>query len=178
VLTALGRSLRKLHQVRGDGFGLLSTSRLATWEAWLTSQVSSLDSLVQADLLPANHQIRLGELVATHPLNPTHPVLLHGDLHPRHVYAANGTLTGIIDWGDALYGDPLFDLARFSIAGPEPTTAVLNGYGLDLTSELHRTFALYRAVWSAIVCRAELEAGGDWFQAHLDRIANQLDLLS
>jgi aminoglycoside phosphotransferase (APT) family kinase protein len=178
VLTAVGRALAKLHQVPGKGFGLLSAPPLPTWRAWLAQQVGSLHPLVRAGLLPETHRARLVDLVAASTLEPDHPVLLHGDLHPRHIYAADGVLTGIIDWGDALYGDPLFDLARFSIAGPEATATVLAAYGLTLTPELDRTFALYRALWSAIVCRVELESGGDWFQAHLDRIATQLDLLS
>ncbi len=173
VLTSLGQALVKLHQVQGDGFGLLSAERFPTWTAWLTAQVGSLGGLVEAGLLPEDHRTRLVELVADRSSEPEHPALLHGDLHPRHVYTANGVLTGIIDWGD-----PLFDLARFSIAGPEATTAVLTSYGLALTPDLDRTFALYRAVWSAMVCRVELEAGGDWFQAHLDRIADDLHRLS
>ncbi|MGC4941683.1 phosphotransferase family protein [Kribbella sp. DT2] len=177
ALTGAGRSLVKLHQIAGDGFGRLSAARLPTWTGWLSEQVGSLDALVDAGLLPDDHRARLIELVATRSTEPGRPVLLHGDLHPRHVYAADGVLTAIIDWGDALYGDPLFDLARFSIAGPDATTAVLDGYGLALTPDLERTFALYRAVWSAMVCRIELEVGGDWFQAHLDRIADDLHRL-
>ncbi|GAB2600453.1 phosphotransferase family protein [Kribbella endophytica] len=178
VLTSLGHALAKLHQVQGNGFGLLSAPLLPTWKAWLTNQVTSLQTLVDAGLLPETHRARLADLVANIVLEPKHPALLHGDLHPRHVYAANDTLTAIIDWGDALYGDPLFDLARFSIAGPAPTTAVLTAYGVALTPDVDRTFALYRALWSAIVCQAELEAGGDWFQAHLDRITDDLHRLS
>jgi aminoglycoside phosphotransferase (APT) family kinase protein len=178
VLTTAGHALTRLHQVQGDAFGLLSGPRHPTWTAWLTTQVASLDTLVEAGLLPQDHHERLAELVATQSPEPERPVLLHGDLHPRHVYAANGALAGIIDWGDALYGDPLFDLARFSMAGPDATSAVLHGYNLHLTRELDRTLALYRALWSAIACRAELEVNGDWFQPHLSRIAADLTLLS
>ncbi|ONI69079.1 hypothetical protein BWI15_20790 [Kribbella sp. ALI-6-A] len=178
VLTSVGVELVKLHRVRGDGFGLLSGALRPTWTELLMDQVGSLDGLVDAGLLPADHRERLVELVAARTPEPEEPVLLHGDLHPRHVYAAGGVLTGIIDWGDALYGDPLFDLARFSIAGAGATSAVLDGYGLALTPELEQTFALYRAVWSAVALRAELDAGGDWFQPHLDRIAGELARLS
>jgi aminoglycoside phosphotransferase (APT) family kinase protein len=178
VLTSAGRELVKLHQVPGNGFGRLNEPLHPTWTAWLTAQVASLDGLVDAGLLPKTHHKRLTELVTTQSPEPEHPVLLHGDLHPRHLYATNGTLSAIIDWGDALYGDPLFDLARFSIAGPKATSALLHGYNLDPTPDLERTFPLYRALWSAIACQAELEANGDWFQPHLTRIAADLTLLS
>jgi aminoglycoside phosphotransferase (APT) family kinase protein len=178
VLRSLGAELVMLHQVRGDGFGLLSGALRPTWVELLMDQVGSLDGLVDAGLLPADQRERLVEAVAARTPEPEGPVLLHGDLHPRHVYAAGGVLTGIIDWGDALYGDPLFDLARFSIAGVDATSAVLDGYGLELTAELEQTFALYRAVWSAVALRAELDAGGDWFRVHVDRILGELARLS
>jgi aminoglycoside phosphotransferase (APT) family kinase protein len=178
VLTSVGVELMKLHRIHGDGFGLLGGVLLPTWTELLMDQVGSLDGLVDAGLLPADQRERLVEVVAVRTPEPESPVLLHGDLHPRHVYAAGDVLTGIIDWGDAMYGDPLFDLARFSIVGADATSAVLDGYGVELTAELERTFALYRAVWSAVALRAELDAGGDWFQSHLDRIAGELARLS
>ncbi|MGL6339740.1 MAG: phosphotransferase, partial [Waterburya sp.] len=36
---------------------------------------------------------------------------LHGDLHPRNILVENGTITGIIDWGDITSGDLATDLA-------------------------------------------------------------------
>ncbi|WP_225755496.1 phosphotransferase [Actinotalea sp. Marseille-Q4924] len=58
-------------------------------------------------------------------------VLLHGDLHVRHVLvAADGSVTGVIDWGDTGLGDPAIDLmigyAAFVGAARE---AFLTAYG-------------------------------------------------
>ncbi|MEV6116089.1 aminoglycoside phosphotransferase family protein [Streptomyces sp. NPDC052109] len=39
------------------------------------------------------------------------PVWLHGDLHPANVVVSNGTLSGVIDFGDMCAGDPAVDLA-------------------------------------------------------------------
>jgi aminoglycoside phosphotransferase (APT) family kinase protein len=46
--------------------------------------------------------------------------LLHGDLGDREVIVDPGLLrvTGIVDWGDALVGDPLYEFARFVAGGP------------------------------------------------------------
>ncbi|HEX9038500.1 MAG TPA: phosphotransferase [Ktedonobacterales bacterium] len=42
------------------------------------------------------------------------PALVHRDLAPEHVLlAADGALAGVIDWGDAAYGDPAIDFAGF-----------------------------------------------------------------
>ncbi len=38
-------------------------------------------------------------------------IWLHGDLHPRNVVVRDGTLAGIIDWGDVTAGDVATDLA-------------------------------------------------------------------
>ncbi|MGW6374820.1 aminoglycoside phosphotransferase family protein [Rhodococcus sp. NPDC055112] len=39
------------------------------------------------------------------------PVWLHGDLHPANVVVSDGTLSGVIDFGDMFTGDPAWDLA-------------------------------------------------------------------
>lgn len=36
---------------------------------------------------------------------------MHGDLHPANVVVADGTLAGVIDFGDLSAGDPAWDLA-------------------------------------------------------------------
>ena len=42
----------------------------------------------------------------------TGPALwLHADLHPANVLTADGTLCGVIDFGDLCAGDPAYDLA-------------------------------------------------------------------
>lgn len=46
------------------------------------------------------------------------PVLLHGDLSMQHILIdeSGGTLTGIIDWSDAMLGDPCEDIAGVSLS--------------------------------------------------------------
>ena len=39
------------------------------------------------------------------------PVWVHGDLHPANVIVADGTLAGVVDFGDLFAGDPALDLA-------------------------------------------------------------------
>lgn len=39
------------------------------------------------------------------------PVWIHGDLHPGNLVSDDGSLTGIIDFGDVTAGDPAYDLA-------------------------------------------------------------------
>jgi aminoglycoside phosphotransferase (APT) family kinase protein len=39
------------------------------------------------------------------------PVWVHGDLHPANIVVEEGTLAGVIDFGDMFAGDPAWDLA-------------------------------------------------------------------
>jgi aminoglycoside phosphotransferase (APT) family kinase protein len=56
--------------------------------------------------------------------------LTHGDIGPGHVLVtSSGDLAGVIDWGDASVGDPVFDLAWTVHALPEVGERMLGAYG-------------------------------------------------
>jgi aminoglycoside phosphotransferase (APT) family kinase protein len=118
--TEIGAFLRHLHDPRlADlhGAGLpRDPMRRATPSFRGPIGRGSLDQLVQhghwrpgSDLDRAFDAL-LAEGAALGP--PTGPeVLVHGDLHLRHVLVdPDGTPSGVIDWGDACLGDPVVDL--------------------------------------------------------------------
>lgn len=47
------------------------------------------------------------------------PVWVHGDLHPANVVVAEGTLAGVIDFGDMFAGDPAWDLVAAWLLLPD-----------------------------------------------------------
>ncbi|MFJ4902546.1 phosphotransferase [Streptomyces sp. NPDC088727] len=49
----------------------------------------------------------LDTLAALAPYLPNQCHMIHGDLLSRNVLAADGTITAVLDWGDALCGDHL-----------------------------------------------------------------------
>ena len=51
------------------------------------------------------------------------PVWVHGDLHPANVVVTDGTLSGIVDFGDLFAGDPAWDLAAAWVLLPAGTAA-------------------------------------------------------
>ncbi|MFG2142824.1 aminoglycoside phosphotransferase family protein [Streptomyces sp. NPDC048696] len=51
------------------------------------------------------------------------PVWLHGDLHPANVVVSDGTLSGVIDFGDMCAGDPAADLAAAWVLLPAGAAA-------------------------------------------------------
>ncbi|MEN5073019.1 phosphotransferase [Isoptericola cucumis] len=68
------------------------------------------------------------------------PVWVHGDLHPANVVVAEGTLAGVVDFGDLFAGDPALDLAAAWVLLPAGAAA--------------RFFAAYAGADEATVRRA------------------------
>lgn len=50
-------------------------------------------------------------------------VWLHGDLHPANVVTADGTLAGVVDFGDLCAGDPATDLSAAWLLLPDGALA-------------------------------------------------------
>ncbi|MFE9243720.1 phosphotransferase [Nocardiopsis sp. NPDC006938] len=51
------------------------------------------------------------------------PTWVHGDLHPANVVVADGTMAGVIDFGDLFAGDPAVDLAAAWVLLPQGAAA-------------------------------------------------------
>lgn len=56
------------------------------------------------------------------------PLWLHADLHPANVLTADGTLCGVIDFGDLCAGDPAYDLAAAWLLLPDGIDHVHEAY--------------------------------------------------
>jgi aminoglycoside phosphotransferase (APT) family kinase protein len=79
--------------------------------------------------------------------------LCHGDLKLGHVLVDDDRLAGVIDWGDAVVGDPVWDIARFAHrADASSLSLLLEGY--DPCGVLVDDFAwripLYGALWRLV----------------------------
>lgn len=51
------------------------------------------------------------------------PVWVHGDLHPANVVVSDGTLSGVVDFGAMVSGDPAWDLAAAWVLLPAGTAS-------------------------------------------------------
>ncbi|MBA2813627.1 aminoglycoside phosphotransferase family protein [Streptomyces sp. KM273126] len=187
VLTDAGRKLRRVHEVELPGFGLVGTDheRVAaasgTWFGFLDAVVAAARQLIPVNVMPtAVHDEVAAQLrqhrTRAHLTGVGQGVLLHGDLMPKHVWDDQGRLVGLIDWGDAMAGDPLFDLARFSMAGDDAFRQFLQGYGSPNPPDAH-VLALYRMVWSLMALTVECGAGGDWVDGYLSTVRRELGFL-
>ncbi|MEU6252431.1 aminoglycoside phosphotransferase family protein [Streptomyces sp. NPDC047043] len=67
------------------------------------------------------------------------PLWLHGDLHPANVVVGDGTLSGVIDFGDLCAGDPATDLAAAWVLLPAGAAAgFFEAYGCTDEATLRR----------------------------------------
>ena len=65
--------------------------------------------------------------------------MIHGDCRAAHfiMTPTDGSVVGILDFGDASIGDPAWDLAVLTIWAPEHLDAVLEGYTATSTLRSH-----------------------------------------
>lgn len=117
----------RLHRTTLPGFGPIAENgeggELRSWSQWQRQTIGhALDQLMQHNPLPSGFVQRVQDLSAefTVDLDRAPAVLLHADLgdHETFVDPATGAVTAIVDWGSALVGDPLYDIARFVGGGP------------------------------------------------------------
>jgi aminoglycoside phosphotransferase (APT) family kinase protein len=113
--------------------------------------------LVTNRLLPADLVSRNRE-VAQAALRPWTPAFTHGDLQIAHVFVDGGEVTGIIDWSEAGQGDPLYDLATFTLGHEERLDDMIAGYGTDVDVEVIHAWWSLR---SLLIVRWLIEHGFD-----------------
>jgi aminoglycoside phosphotransferase (APT) family kinase protein len=131
----LGRFLRELHapELRAlvDPEDALPVDPLgrADMDKRAPMARKNLGELESTGAWPGNPSV---ERVLEHAsrLAPRERVFVHGDLHLRHVLVENGSLAGVIDWGDCCTGDPSIDLhVAWSMLPPEGREAFFAEYG-------------------------------------------------
>lgn len=90
-------------------------------------------------------------LQKVHPLTKRKNCLCHGDLHPLNLLSKDGmSISGIIDWGDIHWGQPIIDLAiAYTMFNPDDRKIFFTQYGE--VSEQENALAQLRALNYAII---------------------------
>jgi aminoglycoside phosphotransferase (APT) family kinase protein len=79
-------------------------------------------------------------------------VLVHGDLHLRHLLVADGTIAAVIDWGDLCLADPCVDLILvWSLLTPDARERFLAEYGTVTADQRLRSRVLAIVLDSMLV---------------------------
>jgi aminoglycoside phosphotransferase (APT) family kinase protein len=140
IAIELGRHLRALHALPMGGYGWIDFDHLRA------TGVGRGEAPDEAALIAKDH--RSLEVLPTHGLLDAATVdavkailnegsalfadspsaLLHGDVGPKHVLVGNSSITGLIDWGDARAGDPVWDLTCFALHAADLLSSLIAGY--------------------------------------------------
>jgi aminoglycoside phosphotransferase (APT) family kinase protein len=130
VGVGLARFLRELHAVELDVALPLDANRrtdMARRGTLAREQLGEVERLGSWRAPPRVEEL-LAEAQGLPP--PEQPVLVHGDLHFRHVLVDGSAVSGVIDWGDVCRSDPAIDLPLlWSFVPPEGRRAFLDAYG-------------------------------------------------
>ncbi|MBB1252095.1 phosphotransferase family protein [Streptomyces alkaliterrae] len=129
---AAGAAIRKLHDAPLPPWPGRAGRSVVALAAELDDECELLvrNGLLPADLVTRNRQ------VAEAAFRPWTPAFTHGDLQIAHVFVDGDEVTGIIDWSEAGQGDPLYDLATFTLGHEERLDDVLAGYGADVNLDV------------------------------------------
>jgi len=158
----LAQFLRELHVVELDVALPFDPNRRTDMERRANL---ARDHLAEVERLGVWHAPpRVEELLAeAQPLAPPErPVLVHGDLHFRHLLVDGRAASGVIDWGDVCRSDPAIDLPLlWSFVPPEGRAAFLSTYGPVNQAQLlrARVLAIQLCVVLAHYGRVEGNAG-------------------
>jgi Ser/Thr protein kinase RdoA (MazF antagonist) len=137
ILVDLGRRLAEVHQVHARGFGLLDAyppfvGVQTSWREYIWLNLSDhvarcfvLNTLSGLDVETIeDFFVRAESILKTAPCR-----LLHGDPGHHNIFVHDEKVSCVIDWEDALAGDPVFDLAYWgTFCRDEMREPLLNGY--------------------------------------------------
>lgn len=124
VLSDLGAALARLHAkpIGGDRWGRVG---LGTFPEWNLFWMYNMDA--DAHHCMENGLITTDQFDQVYAIGDTDVVywgvegaaLLHGDLSYDNILVKDGHLHSVIDWEDAVLGDPIFELAGLATFHPE-----------------------------------------------------------
>jgi aminoglycoside phosphotransferase (APT) family kinase protein len=165
ALREVGVGLRRLHDVRLPGFGWLAEAswdergacslRHRSWLGFLQGICGDVRRLADRYVGAAPVAEAAAAIDAHADALAAVEVgsLCHGDLKAAHILVDAGWLAGVIDWGDAVVGDALWDLARFAHRADAGSVSwLLEGYdpARAMGDELAWRVPLYGVLWMLV----------------------------
>ena len=152
IARELGDFLRALHDVdvRVAAAAGAPPAAAPTRDEWSAQAGEDVARAHGEGRIDADTAASLRGYLGAAPAGAYRPTLVHGDFAAEHVLLdADGSVSGVIDWSDAMLGDPALDLAGlFHWGGGPMLTAALETYGAcdPETIARGRWFAACRAV--------------------------------
>lgn len=119
-----GNALSGLHKIKGKGFGLLDpkgtlennipTGVHGSWRSYIFCNLDEhVQYLTENGLIDEYNVSRILKLIEDMEENTFVPTLLHGDPNIKNFLFYGSKLRAIVDWEDALIGDPVYEIASW-----------------------------------------------------------------
>ena len=161
LLTELGRFLANVHRIDlRCRFGLIDPSALSTGRGPLFGLHETWDEYIALNLeTHVKICVNIGAISEQEAQRifwlfegcrgiyaDSKPKLLHGDPGNHNVFVDDGQITTLIDWEDAVAGDPVYEIAFWATFHPERRhAAFLDGYRSEATlpADFEPRFWLY-----------------------------------
>jgi hypothetical protein len=179
----LATYLLNLHRTKYTGAGLLISAQppagvLSNWKEYLSIDLKShLDYLISFNLIPHKMECFVYDsIIRFNDTNfPEEMSLLHGDLNDRNVFQKNGIVSDIIDWEDALIGDPVFELASWAVFHrPDEHCILIDEYYKLCVRPEDFYFRFWTYYLRIAICRAVILHQRGFI--NLDQILSHVDL--
>jgi len=149
VFATIGGQLLRLRACFA-GYGWLNgETKKGEYQSWRQFLIDFYERysarIVAHDLSKVLEHCHMRDLIQESVSEPPEPYIIHRDIKPRNVIKDNSGFIWILDWENALLGDPLFDVAQFAanFGHGEQWRSVVSGYGLNIRT---RTYALYEVI--------------------------------
>lgn len=119
ILTELGKTIALVHTIKTNKFGPFDVNLVGIYPTWKEYIYCSFDKHIRLCIKIGFIDKEIGSRVRSlflkfgSMLKDVDPVLLHGDLANHNVFTDEKRITALIDWEDAISGDPIFDIAYF-----------------------------------------------------------------
>jgi Ser/Thr protein kinase RdoA (MazF antagonist) len=121
----LGTFIAHIHEIKTNGYGsfdifkILNSQPVGIYKTWQNYMMLNLDKhleytvmtgiLTVAESDAVKDALKVLELISCDT-----PSLLHGDIANHNVFTDGKEITSLIDWEDAISGDPIFDIAYYA----------------------------------------------------------------
>lgn len=135
VLKETGKLLSKVHGIETKGFGRIDEDGKGHFDTWAeyilrrttpeseqrVQEVAKKMGIDPKDISRATGILRQNTGI----YDQVEPQLLHGDMGYEHIFVEGKNITGIIDWGNSLSGDPMHDFAWWNFFHKDDETGLL-----------------------------------------------------
>lgn len=121
----LGQIIARLHSIQTKGYGAFTISSFQKkplkglynhWRDYVICNIEKhIDYCKTNNIVDSNTQQKLQEIFLSRKYiaDPTSPSLLHGDIANHNVLFHKGKIAALIDWEDAISGDPIYDISFY-----------------------------------------------------------------